>query len=173
MLRAQCISMQGMCCWGLRAGGWQGSHSRVVWQLREHSLGLHTLRHLGTKAEAAAVERKCCWNLRYPRKMTPFDLGANTFHALLLEWEWGRALSGLQGRQKQEVMHRKRVRAWPKPEVAEMTCGWTNARTSLKNSRNSWRVTFKGKEGQRSCFSWWSKTKKNVVYHQSLFSNPY
>ena len=60
MLRAQCISMQGMCCWGLRAGGWQGSHSRVVWQLREHSLGLHTLRHLGTKAGAAAVERKCC-----------------------------------------------------------------------------------------------------------------
>ena len=52
--------MQGMCCWGLRAGGWQGSHCRVVWQLREHSLGLHTLRHLGTKAGAVAVERKCC-----------------------------------------------------------------------------------------------------------------
>ena len=55
--------------------------------------------------------------------MTPFGLGANTFHELLIQREWGRALSRLQGRQKQEVMHRKRVGAWPKPEVAEMTCG--------------------------------------------------
>lgn len=32
------------------------AHSIVVWQLREHSLGLHTLRHLSTKAGAATVE---------------------------------------------------------------------------------------------------------------------